>query len=157
MGTTISKIVRNYECGKISRRELISGLALLAAAARTTAAAPASTFKGLGFNHLALDVTDIARSRDFYMKHLGMNVLRESASDCFLGLGPDFLALFKREKAEMDHFCIAIENYEVAAVTAELKRQGLNPNQPSGSQRVYFRDPDGLMVQLSSATHGPGM
>lgn len=157
METTISKIVQNYERGKISRRELISGLALLAAAPRPAAAAPASTFKGLGFNHLALDVTDIARSRDFYMKHLGMNVLRESASDCFLGLGPDFLALFKREKAEMDHFCIAIENYEVKAVTAELQRQGLNPNQPSGSQRVYFRDPDGLMVQLSSASHGPGM
>ena len=157
METAISKIVQNYERGKISRRELISGLALLAAAPRPAAAAPASTFKGLGFNHLALDVTDIARSRDFYMKHLGMNVLRESASDCFLGLGPDFLALFKREKAEMDHFCIAIENYEVAAVTAELKRQGLNPDQPSGSQRVYFRDPDGLMVQLSSSTHRPGM
>jgi len=157
METAISKIVQNYERGKISRRELISGLALLAAAPRPTAAAPASTFKGLGLNHLALDVTDIARSRDFYMKHLGMNVLRESASDCFLGLGPDFLALFKREKAEMDHFCIAIENYEVAAVTAELKRQGLNPDQPSGTSRVYFRDPDGLMVQLSSATHGPSM
>ena len=157
METAISKIVQNYERGKISRRELISGLALLAAAPRPAAAAPASTFKGLGFNHLALDVTDIARSRDFYMKHLGMNVLRESASDCFLGLGPDFLALFKREKAEMDHFCIAIENFQVDAVTEELKRQGLNPNQPSGSQRVYFRDPDGLMVQLSSATHGPGM
>lgn len=157
METTISRIVQNYECGKISRRELISGLALLAAAPRPAAAAPASTFKGLGFNHLALDVTDIARSRDFYMKHLGMNVRRESANDCFLGLGPDFLALFKREKAEMDHFCIAIENFQVDAVTEELKRQGLNPNQPSGSQRVYFRDPDGLMVQLSSPTHGPAM
>lgn len=157
METTISKIVQKYERGKISRRELISGLALLAAAPRPAAAAPASTFKGLGFNHLALDVTDVTRSRDFYMKHLGMNVLRESASDCFLGLGPDFLALFKREKAEMDHFCIAIDNFQVDAATEELKRQGLNPNQPSGSQRVYFRDPDGLMVQLSSPTHGPAM
>jgi hypothetical protein len=57
----------------------------------------------------------------------------------------------------MDHFCIAIENYEVGAVTAELKRQGLNPNQPSGTGRVYFPDPDGLTVQLSSASHGPAM
>jgi len=130
---------------------------MLAAVPRSAPAAPASTFKGLGFNHLALDVTDIARSRDFYMKHLGMNVLRESANACFLGLGPHFLALFRRPKAEMDHFCIAIENYDVAAVTAELKRQGLNPDQPSGTSRVYFRDPDGLMVQLSSATHGPSM
>ena len=62
-----------------------------------------------------------------------------------------------RDKAEMDHYCIAIENYEVNAITEELKRQGLNPNQPRGTGRVYFRDPDGLMVQLSSPTHGPGM
>ncbi len=157
MESIIANLVQSYECGRISRRELIAGLALLAAAARPTPAAPASTFKGLGFNHLALGVTDIARSRDFYMKHLGMNVLRESSSDCFLGLGPDFLALFKRPKAEMDHFCIAIENYEVGAVTAELKRQGFEPRQPSGTRRVYFPDPDGLTVQLSSATHGPDM
>jgi len=157
MEATIANLVQSYERGKISRRELISALALVAAALGPAPAAPASTFKGLGFNHLALGVTDIARSRDFYMKHLGMNILRETSGDCFLGLGPDFLALFKRPKAEMDHFCIAIENYEVGAVTAELKRQGLKPNQPSGTRRVYFPDPDGLTVQLSSATHGPGM
>ena len=157
METVISKFVQSYERGKISRRELISGLALLAAAPSPAGAAPASTFKGLGFNHLALNVTDLARSRDFYMKHFGMNVLRASSSDCFLGLGPDFLALFKRDKAEMDHFCIAIENYEVNAATEELKRQGLDPDQPSGTRRVYFRDPDGLTVQLSSLDHGPNM
>jgi len=157
METAIANMVQNYERGKITRRALIAGLALLAAGPRPAPAAPASTFKGLGFNHLALGVTDIARSKDFYMKHLGMNVLRESSGDCFLGLGPDFLALFKRPKAEMDHFCIAIENFDVGAVTDELNRQGLNPRQPSGTRRVYFPDPDGLTVQLSSATHGPAM
>jgi len=35
----------------------------------------------------------------------------------------------------------------------ELKRQGLNPNRPSGTDRVYFPDPDGLTVQLSSVDH----
>jgi catechol 2,3-dioxygenase-like lactoylglutathione lyase family enzyme len=157
MEDAITNMVESYERGRISRRELIAALAMLVAAPRLAPAAPASTFKGLGFNHLALGVTDIARSRDFYMKHLGMNLLRESSGDCFLGLGPDFLALFKRPKAEMDHFCIAIENYEVAAVTEELKRQGLIPRQPSGTRRVYFPDPDGLTVQLSSASHGPDM
>ena len=157
METAIVNMVESYERGKLTRRELIAGLALLAAAPRPAPAAPASTFKGVGFNHLALDVTDIVRSRDFYMKHLGMTVQRESSGDCFLGLGPDFLALFKSREAEMNHFCIAIENYEVGAVSEELKRQGLNPRQPNGSRRVYFRDPDGLEVQLSSPTHGPGM
>ncbi len=35
----------------------------------------------------------------------------------------------------------------------DLKRQGLNPNRPSGTDRVYFSDPDGLTVQLSSVDH----
>lgn len=157
MESLIAKMVEKYEGGKITRRELIAGLAVLAAAPCSAPAAPASTFKGLGFNHLALNVTDLARSREFYMKHLGMNVLRQSSGDCFLGLGPDFLALFKKPKAEMDHFCVSIEDYEVGAVTAELRRQGLNPDQPSGTSRVYFPDPDGLKVQLSSASHTPGM
>jgi len=30
----------------------------------------------------------------------------------------------------------------------ELKRQGLTPSRPSGSDRVYFPDPDGLTVPL---------
>ncbi|PYV16135.1 MAG: hypothetical protein DMG21_12700 [Acidobacteria bacterium] len=109
----------------------------------------------MGINHIALDVTSVRRSRDFYRRHLGSPVLTESKTDCFLGLGKNFLTLFERERPAMDHFCIAIENYNVNAVTGELKRQGLNPEQPSGTNRVYFRDPDGLMVQLSSADHAP--
>lgn len=154
MEAFISKMLNRYERGKMSRRQLIQGLALIAAGARATAAA-GSTFQGIGINHVALDVTSVGRSRDFYKKHLGTPVLRESGTDCFLGLGRDFLALFQSEKPGMDHYCIAIENFRVEAVTEELKRQGLDPNHPAGSNRVYFRDPDGLMVQLSSPEHRP--
>ncbi len=153
MKSCISKMLESYERGKIGRRQLIEGLVLLAAGARTATAG--STFKGLGINHVALDVANIGRSRDFYQKLLGLSVLRQSATDCFLGLPHGFLTLFQREKLGLDHFCIAIESFEVNAVTEELKRQGLNPDQPSGSNRVYFRDPDGLTVQLSSEGHRP--
>ena len=158
METCISKMVERYERGRISRRELIRRMAVLAAGARVAAASPAAgpPFKGIGINHVALDVTSVARSRDFCQKLPGAPVLRESASDCFLGLDKDFLTLFERKEARMDHYCIAIESFEVNAVTEELKRRGLNPDHPAGSNRVYFRDPDGLMVQLSSAEHRPG-
>ena len=53
----------------------------------------------------------------------------------------------------MDHYSIAIDNYKTDAVTDELKRQGLNPTRTSN--RVYFPDPDGLVVQLSAVGHGP--
>lgn len=155
MEAAISNMVEKYERGKITRRQLVQGLVLLAAGTRARGAQGGSTFKGIGINHLALDVTDVQRSRDFYRQHLGAPVIHESSADCFLGLGKNFLTLFKRDRPALDHFCIAIENFNVKAVTAELKRRGLNPDQPSGTNRVYFRDPDGLMVQLSPADHWP--
>ena len=96
---------------------------------------------------MALNVTDVRRSRDFYQKHLGLPVVR------LLGLRKNFLALFQNANPGMNHYCIAIEDYEVGTVTAELERQGLDPARCSN--RVYFQDPDGIEVQLSSTDHQP--
>ncbi len=152
MEQTISKMLASYEGGRVTRRQLIRALTALAAAG---AARPAygSTFHGLSLNHIALRVTNIPRSRDFYQKHFGFPLIRESESNCFLGIGKNFLTLFKNANPGLDHYCIAIENFGVDAVMEELKRQGLNPNRPSGTDRVYFPDPDGLTVQLSSVDH----
>ena len=155
MKQLISDIVSRYERGQISRRNLLAGIAALTAAAERGVASEPSPFKGVDVNHIALRVSDVKRSRDFYQKLLGLPVVRESSNNCFLGLGPDFLALFQGSDTGLDHYCLSIENYQVGPVTAELKRQGLNPRQPSGSQRVYFDDPDGIEVQLSSAKHQP--
>ena len=119
------------------------------------AAPETSTFRGVGMNHIALRVTDVARSRDFYRKVFGLPVARETLSNCFLGLGKNFLALFKGDTGGMDHYCFEVANYEVEAVTAELDRQGLRPRHPSGTDRVYFKDPDGLTVQLAGSGHQP--
>ena len=154
MEQIISKILERYERGKISRRQLIQGLAAIATLA-PTAPAFGSTFQGVAINHIALRVTSVQRSRDFYQKLLGLPVIRESQSDCFLGLGKNFLTLFLNQNPGLDHYCLAIENFKIDRVMEELKRQGLTPRRPSGSDRVYFPDPDGLVVQLSSADHQP--
>ncbi len=154
MEGSISRLLECYERGKISRRHLVGGLAALAAGAASSTAAP-STFQGREVNHVALNVTDVARSKDFYTKLLGMPVVRESASSCFLGLGRNFLALFRNSQAGMNHYCISIDDYRVGPVTEELRRQGLNPRQPRGTGRVYFDDPDGIEVQLASTDHQP--
>lgn len=155
MHRLISEMLDRYERGALSRRELVGGLAAAAAFPQTAPGAGPSTFRGTELNHLALNVTDVKRSRDFYQKHLGSPVLTESGSSCFLGLGTNFLALFQNPNPRMNHFCVGIENYEVRKVTAELERQGLDPRQPSGTNRVYFKDPDGLEVQLAAADHQP--
>ena len=153
MRQLIRAMLGQYEAGAISRRQLVEGLAGIAAAGAASAAGPEPTFRGLGLNHIALRVTDVARSRDFYRKRFGLPVIRDGESSCFLGLGAEFLALFRGEKAAMDHYCIAIEKFDAGAVVAALNRQGLKPDRPDGSDRVYFPDPDGLIVQVSSADH----
>ncbi len=153
MHNRISDILTRYERGEIRRRDLISGLAALTVVSRGAAAPASSTFQGVEVNHVALNVTDVRRSRDFYQKHLGLPVVRQSDTNCFLGLRKNFLALFQDANPGMNHYCMAIEDYEVGRVTAELERQGLNPARRSN--RVYFKDPDGIEVQLSSTNHQP--
>lgn len=154
MTQLISGLLEGYEQGRVTRRQLILGLGAVAGRVQV-AAGQASTFRGVGLNHIALRVTNIERSRDFYQKHFGLPVLSQSQNNCFLGLGRDFLALFKNPNPAMDHYCIAIENFNADAAMEELKRQGLSPRRPSSSDRIYFPDPDGLEVQLSAADHRP--
>ena len=77
---------------------------------------------------------------------------RETASSNELFSWPrkNFLTLFQNPNLGLDYYCIACENFKADPAMEELKRQGLNPNRPSGTDRVCFPDSDGLTVQLSS-------
>ena len=150
----IEEAVRAYEAGRLSRRQLVGALgALVAAALSGPAVQPAeqgteSTFRAVGLNHIALRVTDVPRSRSFYVEHLGVRVLTESEQNCFLGCGANnFVALFRSQTPGLDHYCYTIERYEPAAVVERLRAAGLAPERHA--DRVYFDDPDGLTVQLS--------
>ncbi len=148
----IASILDRYESGQVSRREVIGMLAALAAAA-PAASAPAAPFRGVGLNHIAVRVTDIPRARAFYQELLGLPLISESPSSCFLGLGNEFLTLFRNRIPGLDHFCIAIENFRPDAVMEQLAARNLKPRRPAGTDRVYFHDPDGLEVQLSAVDH----
>jgi catechol 2,3-dioxygenase-like lactoylglutathione lyase family enzyme len=111
-------------------------------------------FKGVGLNHIAIRVTSIPRSREFYRKLLGLPVVRDGETSCFLGLGTNnFLTLFQNASPGLDHYCIAIDGFDADSVLASLNRAGLKPRRPTGSDRVYFPDPDGIEVQLSAIDH----
>jgi catechol 2,3-dioxygenase-like lactoylglutathione lyase family enzyme len=160
--TPIDSMLDQYERGGLSRRQLVLALAGLAAgvggiaSARAgqdpPAGAPAgeSTFHATELNHLALNVTDIGRSRDFYMKHLGLTVMREGRSQCFLDVGPHFLALFLNATAApgLNHYCYTVKGYTADSAVETLKSAGFAPRR--AENRVYFDDPDGLEVQVSA-------
>jgi catechol 2,3-dioxygenase-like lactoylglutathione lyase family enzyme len=153
MHDVIATLLDRHDSGQVSRRELIQALAALAVAAPSASAAE-STFKGVGLNHIALRVTEIPRSKAFYQGLLGSPVMTESAGSCFLKLGDEFLALFQGRTPGLDHYCFEIENFRPDEVMGRLTAQGLKPRRPSGTDRIYFRDPDGLEVQLSAVGHG---
>ena len=159
-----TKLLADYESGDISRRQLVSRLMGLGAALATlesvgrgqeTTAEPETaverpTFRAKGLDHIALDVTDVPRSRDFYMKHLGLRVIRGDERAMFLGADRDFfLTLFRAEKPALNHYCYGIENYNADEAAATLRAAGIEPRQTGG--RVYFPDPDGFTVQVASA------
>jgi catechol 2,3-dioxygenase-like lactoylglutathione lyase family enzyme len=149
MFNQISNLLAHYETGQLNRRDLIFGLAALAATPKTSAQSP-SSLKGLEINHVALNVTDVQRSRDFYQALFDLPVLDESPTACFLGLGEgNFLSMFQGNPG-LNHYCIGIGDYETDSVIEELRRQGLEPRQRDGVGGPYFDDPDGLVVQLEA-------
>jgi catechol 2,3-dioxygenase-like lactoylglutathione lyase family enzyme len=148
MREVISRMIENYEHRRLSRCALIPGLATIAPP--YPALESGSTFQGVGLNHIAIRVSSVQRSRELYRKLLGLPVTRESESNCFLGLGKIFLTLFQNPHPGLDHACIAIEGSKADSVMEKLRHQGLTPARPSGSDRLYFSDPDSLAVQLSS-------
>ncbi|MDZ4859838.1 MAG: VOC family protein [Candidatus Hydrogenedentes bacterium] len=165
MEYVVDAVVSKFESGQISRRQLVAQLSAMAAGATfgigahaDEVAAPVAeavgpSFQALGFNHIALRVTDVARSRDFYAKHLGLTLANESSGSAFMNFGSSFLALFRGDTPGLHHYCYAVENYNVLEAEKKLRALGLNPDQPKGTDRIYFDDPDGIEVQLSSADH----
>jgi catechol 2,3-dioxygenase-like lactoylglutathione lyase family enzyme len=165
----IDKIVDEFERGRLSRRQLVASLVGLGAATASLdgaaraqqsdqsresdreAAQPessGSTFQATGLDHIALDVTDVARSREFYAKHLGLRVIRGDDRALFMGADRDFfLTLFRAERPRMHHYCYSIREFNADDAVQKLADAGLRPERTGN--RVYFPDPDGLTVQIT--------
>jgi catechol 2,3-dioxygenase-like lactoylglutathione lyase family enzyme len=152
-------LVRDFERGLLSRRQLVSRLmglgAALAAMGRAIDAsasqAEAPTFQATGLDHVALNVKSVPKSRDFYVKHLGLKVTRDGGEEnCFLGAGNDFfLTLFRGETPGLNHYCYAIRDYNVDRAEEKLTATGLKPRKEGN--RIYFPDIDGVEVQVAGS------
>lgn len=154
------KLVDDFEKGQLSRRELAAQLIGLGAAmavvdnaaAQTASSAEteSATFQAKRLDHIALNVTDVARSRDFYAQHLGLEPRRQGERNCFMAPADSefILALFQSEQPGMNHYCYGIDDYDAEAVVEKLIAARLAPRREGN--RVYFPDPDGITVQLAA-------
>lgn len=156
------KLVLDFERGKLTRRQLavrLMGLGLALATHKSSAwgqeASPAAssaepTFQATGLDHIALDVTDVARSNAWYSEHLGLQVIRGDGNASFLGQDRDFfLTLFRAEKPGLNHYCYRIDNYSADEAMERLAAAKLRPRRQGN--RVYFPDPDGITVQVAGS------
>lgn len=159
MSRTIDMLVRKFEGGQLSRRELVAALTGLVTASATASAQSAVVAQGRTINHVSLAVTDVEKSATFYSRLLGLTeVSRPGNGGINLGLGTSFLGVYKiQPPGRAHHFCLGVDDYDPARIANRLKQQGIearidtNPaNRTSGGDQLYFNDPDGAIVQLSA-------
>ena len=148
MKSTISKLLEAYENGKMSRRDLVQGLAVLAASSTTASAAG---FQGNSVNHISLFVSNLQRSTDFYQRVFGCSVNKRDGNNQLI-FGKNFLVLRSgNPAAKVDHFAIGVDNFSKESVTADLKARGATPiDQQGGNFGFHVLDPDGFPVQISA-------
>jgi catechol 2,3-dioxygenase-like lactoylglutathione lyase family enzyme len=147
MKDTISKLLEAYEKGRMSRRRLLQGLAMLAAG---SAAAEAAGFQGNSINHISLQVSNLQRSTDYYQKVFGCTVNKRDGNNQLM-FGKNFLVLRPgNPPAKVDHFAIGVDNFKKESVTADLKSRGVTPKDEEGGAGFHIVDPDGYPVQISA-------
>ena len=87
MESIISDLLTRFEKGSLSRRELVQGLAMLAASGTTAVAQEGIDFKTANVDHVSIQVADLQRSVDFYQKMFGFSVVSEDKPLGIIRLG----------------------------------------------------------------------
>jgi catechol 2,3-dioxygenase-like lactoylglutathione lyase family enzyme len=164
METTIAKLLDDFDRGKMTRRQLIKSIAVVAAATAAgvspAEAQSAKGFKGVAINHISYQVNDYAKTRDFYADIFGMKVVADTGSQCNLILGDTDTFLIPRKAPQgvtaprIDHIAYTIDHWDKNTVKAELERRGLNPT-PDTENSFHVKDPNGFDLQISGKDMKP--
>lgn len=120
----------------------------------------------IGFDHLVLCVTDVARTVTFYATLLGMEPREERPGKWSLHFGPHKISLQDARTAPAiaratvpgsGNFCL-LTTEPVADLAAALRDQGVEiltgPAERAGATgpllSIYLRDPDSNLVEISN-------
>jgi catechol 2,3-dioxygenase-like lactoylglutathione lyase family enzyme len=114
---------------------------------------PAPLCQAVTINHIAISVSNLQRSTEWYCNTFGLKVIQESDQSVLLGFGESMLVLrADATPGTVSHFMFGIDDFDAATLEASLRAQGLDPQKDSDSYHV--RDPDGLNVQVGDKTLG---
>jgi catechol 2,3-dioxygenase-like lactoylglutathione lyase family enzyme len=166
MEPVISQMVSNFERGKLSRRQLVEGLAALvlatggaAAGARSAGAAMPAPLPATNVDHVSVLVKDLEASTKFYETVFNLEGISADVEHKILRMAPKgtkhaVVSLRQEEPyGTCDHFALGLANFDKAATTARLKEHGLQAEE--NLEYGYFvRDLDGYPVQMTPGRKG---
>jgi catechol 2,3-dioxygenase-like lactoylglutathione lyase family enzyme len=147
---TIEAMLNKFECGKLTRRQLVLSLAAVAAGAQ--AAAKEEGFRTVSINHITVKVPDLHRTSNFYQEFFEMPLKQHSAKTHILGVGDCFFGIEQGDSqaARVDHFDFGIAGFDADAVRARLSKLNLKFDSSNSKESFKFYDPDGFLVQVNA-------
>jgi catechol 2,3-dioxygenase-like lactoylglutathione lyase family enzyme len=151
MEPIISDLLTRFEKGSLSRRELVQGLAMLAASGTAAAAQEDIDFKGADIDHVSIHVADLQRSVDFYRKMFGFSVVSQVPQDGIIRLGNTKVLVSINHGSPagiVDHFAIGIPRFSRDSAMRYLTQRGATPLEGDYAG-LHIKDPDGVNVQIS--------
>ncbi len=150
MESIISNLVSQFEKGSLSRRELVSGLTLLAASGTAAAAQDEIGFGDATIDHVSIHVADLQRSIAFYQKMFGFSVVSRADPEIVrLGNGRILVSINRGSPAGLiDHFAIGIPRFDAQSGASYFARRGATALQGDYAG-FHIKDPDGINVQIS--------
>ena len=137
---------------RIGRREALGMLgAGLLAGRGLTAQGQGLEFSAL--DHIEFYVSNIERSRDFFVRIFGNTLLKNRTTKRYLKLGSTYMAFepipANQTEIKVDHFSAAIKRLEMAKLHAFLEQRGIEYRDYPSGRDTGVNDPDGIRVQLS--------
>jgi catechol 2,3-dioxygenase-like lactoylglutathione lyase family enzyme len=147
---TIEAMLNKFECGKLTRRQLVLSLAAVAAGAQS--AAKEEGFRAVSINHITVKVPDLHRTSSFYQEFFEMPLKQHSAKTHILGVGDCFFGIEQggSQAARVDHFDFGIAGFDADAVRAKLSKLNLKFDSSNSKESFKFYDPDGFLVQVNA-------
>jgi catechol 2,3-dioxygenase-like lactoylglutathione lyase family enzyme len=110
-----------------------------------------AVFRPTGIEHVLLNVADPEASATFYEKVLGPVSMRRN-NRIWYQVGRSRIGLLKTpdgQRSGVNHFCVSAEPFRYDAVVARLTALGAKIEAPELAGAPSFRDPDGMLVQVS--------
>lgn len=182
MEQTIATLIKDFENGKMDRRQLIKSIAALALAGSATpvgaaTAADKAPWKTVHLDHISYAVNDYKKSAEFYSNLMGWEIANDNGKNqATLKIGNVGEIIIRNSRRPegaaapaapagqagrppltgvINHISYGISPWDKDSVKAELTKRGLNPRddfQNGGFESYHVLDPDGWDLQISNQT-----